>query len=376
MKLLELNLINVFGMLTRKMSFKTDENYLVGINGSGKTTILKIIVALFNQNYKYFMDLPFDLIGIKYLVDNEIYNYEIVKNMEEVSLPMTDAEKSEFKNVGLTIDYQSMVLSSLNLGFDFHKSHPVLDLGIEREMDEEKIVNFFKSINILEKEKDLKGEIYKFLPPFEKSQELLLNRSKLFLKEKSEMSRDKENDLLYSFLDDDVQDKLKSMKNKAKSPIDGLLQEVIEKFIKEFSISLPNDIDNYINSFNRIFKYTNKKMKFDKVSGEFNIFHMVNKNIQELPIDNLNHLSSGEKQMFILLTNIAFSTIDDTLIIMDEPEISLHMEWQVQLFKNIKKLMGKKNYQLIVATHSPYITKNIHKDKYIGCYPFGSDVEC
>jgi hypothetical protein len=62
-------------------------------------------------------------------------------------------------------------------------------------------------------------------------------------------------------------------------------------------------------------------------------------------------LSAGEKQMLSFLVYNAFAT--DSVIIIDEPEISQHVDWQRQLFPTLLS-QGTKN-QFIVATHSPFI---------------------
>lgn len=66
---------------------------------------------------------------------------------------------------------------------------------------------------------------------------------------------------------------------------------------------------------------------------------------------NSDLLSAGEKQMFSF---IAYNTFyQDTIFIIDEPELSLHIDWQRTLFPTLLK-QGTSN-QFIVATHSPFI---------------------
>ncbi len=62
-------------------------------------------------------------------------------------------------------------------------------------------------------------------------------------------------------------------------------------------------------------------------------------------------LSAGEKQMLSFLCYNAFS--DNMPIFIDEPELSLHVDWQRLLFPTLLK-QGQKN-QFFVATHSPFI---------------------
>ena len=62
-------------------------------------------------------------------------------------------------------------------------------------------------------------------------------------------------------------------------------------------------------------------------------------------------LSSGEKQMLAILLTVLVEDRKPYVLFMDEPEVSLHFEWQKRLIELILKL--NPNVQLIVATHSP-----------------------
>lgn len=64
-------------------------------------------------------------------------------------------------------------------------------------------------------------------------------------------------------------------------------------------------------------------------------------------------LSSGEKQLLILLTQTLLQEQQPYIYIADEPELSLHIEWQHKIINAIKEL--NPNAQIIVATHSPEI---------------------
>lgn len=67
-------------------------------------------------------------------------------------------------------------------------------------------------------------------------------------------------------------------------------------------------------------------------------------------------LSSGEKQMLIILLTVLVEDQQPYVLFMDEPEVSLHVEWQKQLIDNIRKL--NPNVQIILTTHSPAVIMN------------------
>lgn len=77
---------------------------------------------------------------------------------------------------------------------------------------------------------------------------------------------------------------------------------------------------------------------------------------------NTHHLSSGEKQILILLTQALLRVDEPTVYIADEPELSLHVIWQEKLLESLVALGGE--LQVIVATHSPDIVGEFH-DKVI-----------
>lgn len=72
-------------------------------------------------------------------------------------------------------------------------------------------------------------------------------------------------------------------------------------------------------------------------------------------------LSSGEKQLLIILLTVLTQDQEPSILIMDEPELSLHLKWQASLIENIRTL--NPNCQIIIATHAPGIIKRGWGDK-------------
>lgn len=68
---------------------------------------------------------------------------------------------------------------------------------------------------------------------------------------------------------------------------------------------------------------------------------------------DLRKLSSGEKHMLCILITVLLQDNKPTVLFMDEPEASLHMEWQQKLINVIRRL--NPNVQIILTTHSPAI---------------------
>ncbi len=72
-------------------------------------------------------------------------------------------------------------------------------------------------------------------------------------------------------------------------------------------------------------------------------------------------LSSGEKQMLAILLTVLVEDNKNYVLFMDEPEVSLHIDWQQQLIDLILKL--NPNVQIILTTHSPAVIMNGWMDK-------------
>ena len=67
-------------------------------------------------------------------------------------------------------------------------------------------------------------------------------------------------------------------------------------------------------------------------------------------------LSSGEKQMLVILLTVLVEDDLPYVLFMDEPEVSLHIEWQKRLIDLILEL--NPNVQIILTTHSPAVVMN------------------
>ena len=72
-------------------------------------------------------------------------------------------------------------------------------------------------------------------------------------------------------------------------------------------------------------------------------------------------LSAGEKQMLAILLTVLVEDSQSYVLFMDEPEISLHFEWQKQLISLVLKL--NPNIQIIMTTHSPAVVMDGWTDR-------------
>ena len=96
----------------------------------------------------------------------------------------------------------------------------------------------------------------------------------------------------------------------------------------------------------KLFADTNKKI--DRKSNEIQFIQSMDNATQ---IITPYQLSSGEKQMLAILLTVLVENREPYALLMDEPEISLHIDWQQQLIDLIRQL--NPNVQIILSTHSP-----------------------
>ena len=108
------------------------------------------------------------------------------------------------------------------------------------------------------------------------------------------------------------------------------------------SLSIPKR--KFQDMVDELFSYTHKKI--DRKSNDI-VFYQNGERL--LPYK----LSSGEKQMLVILLTVLVRDDDHCVLFMDEPEASLHIEWQQKLIGMIRNL--NPNVQLILTTHSPAV---------------------
>lgn len=114
-------------------------------------------------------------------------------------------------------------------------------------------------------------------------------------------------------------------------------------------------IDKICNDINRIFDCMDMDVKLIGLSEDENTVPIFKNSLgKEFDISGL---SSGEKQLFLRALSLKFLEVNNSVILIDEPEISLHPKWQKKIIK-VYENIGENN-QIIMATHSPHIVSDI-----------------
>lgn len=101
---------------------------------------------------------------------------------------------------------------------------------------------------------------------------------------------------------------------------------------------------NFLDIVDGLFKDTGKVIQRDK--NEI-FFTSLGETIEPYK------LSSGEKQMLIILLTVLVQGGKPYVLFMDEPEVSLHVEWQQRLISLVRVI--NPNVQIILVTHSPAV---------------------
>ena len=161
-------------------------------------------------------------------------------------------------------------------------------------------------------------------------------------------------DSLKSFLD-------KSSRGKTIPNIEFLLY-YLQKLVKIYDAQKP--LDSKLRKFSDVCtKYlSGKKIIYDETLLTMNVYDCNDEKI------DFEDLSSGEKQVISIFSKVYLDIVTPCIFIIDEPEISLSIEWQKEFLKDI--FNSEKIGLMIATTHSPFIFKNeyrkfvIELDKY------------
>lgn len=425
MKIKQLRVSGLYGYLDFNVNFYNDITFLIGINGSGKTSILNVLSWVITPSLKDLATNEFRSISIT-VSDrgkDEIINVfkkgkkeKIIFNRSgnEIEIPL-EVKDEDFRNS--FINNNEEVLKFINS----LPSTPIF-LPLNRIRKSEKRIPFRRRsrnkiiysrystidksleeiLNLVEKVyREKQTELNKFNEELRKQLVIStfryhkkkmtrpwsskeVKRKRRIIKQAMKSVGIFENQTGNTYFDDffnrleNVATKLDN-KDKSKNN-DELTDEMFEwlinspqiqriddliDLIKEYNKTreeLFSEINSFLDVINSFFEDTNKNVEFDK-TGEIVVKF---KKIQR----SVSTLSSGERQLLIIFAHLFFGIDKNNSLIymVDEPELSLHLKWQNQFAKLLKK--ASPNSQFILATHSPEIV-NGNNEKVIEVYPQG-----
>ena len=137
-----------------------------------------------------------------------------------------------------------------------------------------------------------------------------------------------------------------SEKDLAKVFLSTHVRDIADKLSAFDSISQQLDLLTTI--INERFKF--KTLKVNKQSGI-----IVEPSIPtETPIPKTS-LSSGEQHQLVLLYHLLFEVEPQWLVLIDEPELSLHVVWQRRFLEDLREIIKARGFNVLISTHSPQI---------------------
>jgi predicted ATP-binding protein involved in virulence len=416
MKINSIKIENLFDIFDYDISFKTDENVLIitGPNGYGKTMVLNIIFNLFNRKFLFFQKLVFNKITLcldenitiiisKIVEDdkpkisfsfkeNEIefekfdYSHKLETDFERNIhrfLPVRrispdkwmDERTERILNIDdLLNEYADQLPEDISkniLRINSAKVNQILDSiqvhlikeqrlfkkaqNIERNYREEKAQTvMIDSIQTYAEE--LKQLIWEFSQKsFIQTQELDSSYPKRLTSENNIIT------------EEEYKKRYNILKNKQEKLTEFGLYESKQEFLnysnadakalsvylKDFELKLAvfDALLEKLELFTSILNERRFTYKSIKISRKKGFYFETNKG-KEL---ELSQLSSGEQHEVVLLYELIFNVKPDILVLIDEPEISLHITWQKEFLNDLIKIIKIQNIQVLIATHSPSI---------------------
>lgn len=138
------------------------------------------------------------------------------------------------------------------------------------------------------------------------------------------------------------------------------IQDTLKKL--SYYDEIKEKLELFIEIINTRTAFSNKVLKIDYRKGV--VFEQKETHSTTKRCIPLETLSSGEKHDFIMFYELIFNSGENSVFLIDEPEISLHVAWQMEFVNVLEKICELNGMQAIIATHSPDIV-NGHDDLLI-----------
>ena len=387
--------------------FNDDVNFIIGINGSGKTTAVNIIVAALTADFSELDSLEFSKIEIKLKSKNSRKKPSVtitkndVKEQPFASIEYEIKESASDKPHTLSLDdfeeqmmlrrYPKHILErelyrrhGSNIASILNKLVTVSWLSVHRASISRNEDDRYES-TVDRKLKELSNRLVRYFSTLNKAgSELVENFQKtVFLSmlyrksnkplfaDVKEIELEEEKKALEGIFNQfkvpskDFQSKLDNHFDALKTAKNKLLGESKETLsAPDISVLMSTErIDYIVEEWNKLLE--KRKSIFEPKNTFLSIINLMMQR-KEFSINSQNELqvttqsgknlpihrlSSGEKQLIIVLGEALLQEKRTWVYIADEPELSLHVRWQENLVENLRAI--NPNSQIIFATHSP-----------------------
>jgi predicted ATPase len=286
-----------------KIDFNDDVNVIIGENGVGKTTILEIIYNLIISNTSFTSE------------DNEFNQCRLGIQLHKEELNSVNSTNASLREPTFK-EIDEIVINSV---------------GESKKLNIDKIHQFYSNGTKL----GFKGF----------SQVVYLPTDVNFKKYKVETPRKIENHNEIGVILDS---------NEMSVSLKEYLVNNHYKDLEDISIGeKPYRIEKFRDLYNSFFH----EKEFLGVKD----FEPMFKVKESGEMHSADELSAGEKQIFFRGGSLLQLNLENSIILIDEPELSLHPEWQQKIL-NFYRNIGKNN-QIIIATHSPHIVSDCKREE-------------
>jgi predicted ATP-binding protein involved in virulence len=358
MRITEIRIEGLFDMFDHVIPLNQDEHLTViyGINGIGKTMVFRILDCFYNGSFEELVKFPFeklilifendDVLELSYVGKIQtLYNGKIVgrvignnETYEQTVLKLIGKKPIHFISTERLQFYQGT-----------HQNN-----GTTAQITSNAIEHYSKKMQ--QRITAINTEYLKL------SEQLGLSLSKRVLK--NQIRRDLKFDELLE-IKNDVENRIKELQEIGLMRTDFEVDFELNKDLREtdytliaanlmdFQLKLTvfDDLYDKLNLFLEILNHRRLRYKTIAVSEE-NGFKLINVKNQKI---ELNQLSTGEQHAIIMFYSLLFEVPENALVLIDEPENSLHIIWQKEFLNDMKDIIALRNFDILIATHSPSI---------------------
>lgn len=386
MKLFHLSLRKLFGLLDYDIPLDQNEiTMLTGPNGYGKTMILKIINSIISNELNILCRLKFEVIKVEYQGGTvSIYR----KSDSELYLEHTDSDLEDIATENLHLEGEDNLGKSIFLNWSLGN-----DKNNHLSLNEKKLRSTY--LGDITSEKDvsfIRADRLQVL----KDEVTVIDSCAFKLKCLMEMAQDESAALSQKldatfpirlferlehqkrFFSNSIEMRLKGVQDKRRLYMCYGLIQAEDELMPEKSTSL-NSSNEYLGVLDLYIEDALGKLSpFETLHKKIDLFESIIKEkilaFKSIIIDkdngfyfkslngdliDRNMLSSGEQNQIVLLFNLIFDLVSQKIILIDEPEISLHVAWQKTFLDSLKKIQKINQYEkVIIATHSPQVISN------------------